>query len=78
MKIQVLLRGLEEITKAFMELCFGSGATRYVFFVTRYGTRYSAKIVTRYRYSYLRLESNSVLYGTRYGTFMYIFFQKNL
>ena len=23
MKIQVLLRGLEEITKAFMELCFG-------------------------------------------------------
>ena len=45
-----------------------SGATRYLFFVTRYGTRYLAKIVPRYRYSYLRLKSNSVLYGTRYGT----------
>ena len=38
------------------------------FFVIRYGTRYLAKIVPRFHYSYLRLEDNSVLYGTRYGT----------
>ena len=38
------------------------------FFVTRYGTRYFPKIVPRFRYSYLRLKGNSVLYGTRYGT----------
>ena len=45
-----------------------SGATWYLFFVTRYGTRYLAKIVPRFRYSYFRLKRNSVLYGTRYGT----------
>ena len=50
------------------QLLHTSGATRYLFFVTRYGTRYLAKIVPRFRYSYLRLKSNSVLYGTHYGT----------
>ena len=47
---------------------WSSGATRYLFFVTRYGTRYLAKIVPRFRYSYLRLKSNLVLYGNCYGT----------
>ena len=51
-----------------IELLEISGATRYLFFVTRYSTRYLAKIVPRFRNSYLRLKSNSVRYGTRYGT----------